>query len=152
MSSISFVKLEIIKEFRAIAKMTDLEIGIYYKSLINDLLTLNTDNPKAKDMLEEAQRKSAIQANRRIGKTKPVKVKKEPKPKKVFTPPTVQETVDYAKVIHEKNPLNQKMLKQWYEYRTDGEWKDKAGRRITNWKLDLNAWVRRAKDKMGVVV
>lgn len=60
-------------------------------------------------------------------------VKKE---RKEFTPPTFEEVEEFAK---EKGYLP--MARKFYDYFTEGNWKDSRGNKVKNWKLKFLTWM-----------
>lgn len=54
----------------------------------------------------------------------------------VFTPPTLQEIEDYART---KNRVD--LAKPFYDYFTEGNWKDSKGNKVRNWKQKLITWI-----------
>lgn len=62
-------------------------------------------------------------------------INKESK-KKVFTPPTRDEVLDYAR---SKNAVA--LGEKFYDYFTEGKWKDSKGNKVKNWKQKFLTWL-----------
>lgn len=60
-------------------------------------------------------------------------VKKE---RKGFTPPTFEEVEEFA-----RQKGYQPMAKKFYDYFTEGNWKDSRGNKVKNWKLKFLTWM-----------
>ena len=76
------------------------------------------------------------------------KNKKENKKKSnnsIFTPPTLEEVKAYC--TERTSPVD---AKRFYDYYTEGEWKDAKGNPVKNWKLKLITWKGR-EDKGRIV-
>jgi hypothetical protein len=70
-------------------------------------------------------------------KEKEIKVKKE---KKVFTPPTFEEVLIYAEERRQKE-----IAKKFFDYFTAGNWTDRNGDAVKNWKQKFITWENNTK-------
>lgn len=69
---------------------------------------------------------------------KDIDIEKESIEKKAkkFSPPSLQEVEDYART---KNRVD--LAKPFYDYFTEGNWKDGKGNKVRNWKQKLITWI-----------
>jgi len=65
--------------------------------------------------------------------------------KKKFTPPTLEEVVEYAK---SKGRLD--LAKNFYNYFTEGKWVDSKGNKVKNWKQKFITWMSHDKE-FGII-
>jgi hypothetical protein len=68
--------------------------------------------------------------------------KKKTKKKKEFTPPTLEEVKAYCE--ERKNNVD---YKYFYDYYSSGNWKDKKGDPVKNWKQRIITWERNNQNK-----
>lgn len=67
---------------------------------------------------------------------------RQPKKKKEFTPPTLEEVKAYCE--ERKNNVD---YKYFYDYYSSGNWKDKKGDPVKNWKQRIITWERNNQNK-----
>ena len=67
---------------------------------------------------------------------------REAKKKKSFTPPTLEEVKTYCE--ERKNNVD---YKYFYDYYSSGNWKDKKGDPVKNWKQRIITWERNNQNK-----
>lgn len=67
---------------------------------------------------------------------------REIKKKKSFTPPTIEEVKAYCE--ERKNNVD---YKYFYDYYSSGNWKDKKGEPVKNWKQRIITWERNNQNK-----
>lgn len=82
-----------------------------YQMLANDSKSTYNDNDKDNDINKESK-------------------------KKVFTPPTRDEVLDYAR---SKSAVA--LGEKFYDYFTEGNWKDSKGNKVKNWKQKFLTWL-----------
>lgn len=70
-------------------------------------------------------------------------LKKKPKTKsKEFVPPTLEEVKQYC--LERNNKLD---YKYFYDYFTEGDWKDSNGNQVKNWKQKIITWEKNKMNK-----
>lgn len=71
-------------------------------------------------------------------KEKENKKEKKPRAKKEFVPPTYEEVLEYA-----KSRGREDLAKAFFDYYDVGDWKDKDGVKVKNWKQKFVSWENR---------
>lgn len=87
---------------------------------------------KAQAIAQETLKRSSSNTEKEIE----IEIKKETKKKpKGFTPPSLQDIQNYCK--ERKNSVS---ANKFFDYYSAGEWKDKDGKAVKNWKQKLLSW------------
>jgi hypothetical protein len=83
----------------------------------------------------ENRNKDIIKDNRGVGEEEGRKNSPNKGSSKAFIPPTLEEVREYA-----RSKDCEDIADRFYEYFTDGEWKDSAGKPVRSWKQKLLTW------------
>ena len=62
--------------------------------------------------------------------------------KKIFTPPTYAEVLEYA-----KSKGHEELAQRFFDYFNDGDWVDSQGNKVRNWKQKFLTWCTREEKK-----
>lgn len=107
---------------------------------LNSVIMIAADFTMVKEYAKELEAKAFLVGYVPTKKwTSAVKKKeKKQKAKKEFTPPTLEEIVEFFK----SEGYNKEMAEKAHKYYSLGEWKDKNGKQITFWKRVMISWFR----------
>ena len=96
------------------------------------------DNLLANQLRNRNRNKDIIKDNRGRGEEEKEEERQNTPNKgtsKAFIPPTLEEVREYA-----RSKDCEDIAERFYEYFTDGEWKDSAGKPVRSWKQKLLTW------------
>ena len=116
---------------------------------------VGSENASAQRVRDFRQKKKSLHCNadvtevKRIGNAekeieKEIEIEIEKKERKKFSPPTLEEVEEYCR---QRN--NNVDAKRFYDYFSEGEWKDSKGQPVKNWKQKVITWEKFADKGKG---